>query len=390
MRKVLSTIQYFFRSGDMMLLFLCLLASGFGVIMIASATAYQNDSNMILVQIVAIFLGIILFFLFSMLDIEVLSERREVLFVFNFLFISMLFTPMAVDVNGNKSWLDIPLLPFNLQPSEICKITFIMIIAKTMDAYRNNISKFSTILRLGFHLAFIVGLLLVASGDAGSALMYILIFFVMLWTGGVHWVYFLVGIGALAVIVPIVWNLKIGDWTPIADYQRNRIMMIFDSSIDPYGSGIRWHTKNSLLTLTNGSITGQGLFNGIRTQTGALSQQHTDFIFSVVGEELGIIGCILVLLILFLIIFHCIRVGIRSGSYMNRQICIGIGSMLIWQVIINVGMCIGVTPVIGLTLPFFSYGGSSIVSTFASMGIISSIYMHPNADLEQRYIRPPY
>ncbi len=390
MRKVFLQIQSFLRSGDMLLLFFCLLASGFGVIMIASATSYQNGSNMIVVQLVAILIGIILFFLFSMFDITVISERREVLFVFNFLFISLLFTPLAVDVNGNKSWLDIPLLPFNLQPSEICKITFIMIIAKTMDSYRNSISKISTVLRLGFHLIFIVGLLMVASEDAGSALMYVLIFLVMLWTGGVHWIYFLAGFGAIAIAAPIAWNLKIGDWTLIDKYQKDRIQMIFDSSIDPYGSEIRWHTKNSLLTLTNGGVTGQGLFSGVRTQAGALSQQHTDFIFSVIGEELGIVGCIMVLVVLFLVIFHCLRVGLRCGSYMNRQICIGISAMLIWQVIINVGMCIGVTPVIGLTLPFFSYGGSSIVSTFAAMGIVSSIYMHPNADLESRYIRPPY
>lgn len=390
MRKVFSTIQYFFRNGDSMLLFLCLAASGFGLIMIASASQWQNDGGRILVQLVAIFLGIILFVLFSLLDISVIAERREVLFVFNLILIGLLFTPLAEEVSGNKSWLNLPIIPFNLQPAEICKITFIMIIAKTMDAYRNSLSKFTTVLRLGFHLCFVVGLLMVASGDAGSALMYILIFVVMLWTGGVHWSYFLGGAGLVAIFAPIAWNLKIGEWKLVEDYQRNRILMIFDNTIDPYGSGIRWHTKNSLLTLANGGITGQGLFNGLRTQTGALSQQHTDFIFSVVGEELGIIGCMLVLLILFLIIFHCFKVGNKSGSYMNRQICIGIGSMLIWQVIINVGMCTGLTPVIGLTLPFFSYGGSSIVSTFAAMGIIAGIYMHPNSDSELRYIRPPF
>ena len=146
----------------------------------------------------------------------------------------------------------------------------------------------------------------------------------------------------------------------------------------------------SLLTLTGGGVTGQGLFSGTRTQAGALSQQHTDFIFSVIGEELGIVGCTFVLLLLAVIVARCIYVGVKSGSYMNRQVCIGMAGMLIWQIIINVGMCVGLTPVIGLTLPFISYGGSSILTMFAAMGIVSGIHMRPAPDASAHYIRPPY
>ena len=197
-------------------------------------------------------------------------------------------------------------------------------------------------------------------------------------------------IGAVIIVAPIAFELEIGGRALFDDYQKNRILMLFDETIDPAGEGVRWHTNNSLLTLTNGGVTGMGLFNGARTKIGALSQQHTDFIFSVIGEELGIVGCVFIILLLLAIVARCIFVGVKAGSYMNRQICIGIAGMMIWQIFINVGMCIGLTPVIGLTLPFVSYGGSSLLTMFADMGIISGIHMRPAPDTGAHYIRPAY
>lgn len=385
MRKLLRALQYFFMRADMLLLFLCLAATAFGTVMIASATHYMNTNRLIFIQIAAALIGVLLYAFFTMIDIDILAERREVLFIFNALFVALLFTPLGTEVAGNRSWIHIPGIPFNIQPPEICKITFIILLAKTMSIHQRTISKPSTVLRLGFHLIFLFGLIAVASRDIGSALMYVLIFLVMLWAGGVSWIWFVLGLGVVAVAAPFVWNSKL-----VQGYQRDRVMMIFDPTIDPAGEGVRWHTKNSLLTLTGGGVTGQGLFNGTRTQVGALSQQHTDFIFSVIGEELGIVGCTFVLLLLLAIIIRCVYVGIKSGNYMNRQICIGIAAMLMWQIIINVGMCLGLTPVIGLTLPFISYGGSSIITMYAAMGIVSGIYMRPAPDSSAHYVRPPY
>jgi rod shape determining protein RodA len=117
---------------------------------------------------------------------------------------------------------------------------------------------------------------------------------------------------------------------------------------------------------------------GTQSQSSNLPFKHTDFIFSVAGEELGMIGCAVIIFLLVAIIIRCIYVGVKSKSYMNMLICTGIASMLIFQTFENIGMCIGITPVIGITLPFFSYGGSSIVTTFASLGIVSGIRMRPN------------
>lgn len=170
--------------------------------------------------------------------------------------------------------------------------------------------------------------------------------------------------------------------------QYNRIMMIFDPSIDPTGQGVRWQTKLSLQAITNGGLSGQGLYNGTMVRSSSIPAQHTDFIFSAIAEELGILGCVTVLLLLTAIVVRCLYVGVKSGNYMNRIICVGIASMLLFQILINVGMCLGVLPVIGLTLPFVSYGGTSVFTMFMAMGIVSGIHMRPAPDANARYIRP--
>jgi len=190
--------------------------------------------------------------------------------------------------------------------------------------------------------------------------------------------------GGLAVLLPFIY-------TYIMDpYQQLRIQVLFDPELDPLGTSARYHTMRSLRSLTGGGMTGQGLFNGNRTQTPeALYAQHTDYIFSAIGEELGFLGCLLVLVLLVLIIARCIWVGNRSQDYMRRVICYGAASALIFQMIVNVGMCIGVMPVIGLTLPFVSYGGSSLVSLYAMLGLVSGVYARPAPASHERYIRAP-
>ena len=172
-------------------------------------------------------------------------------------------------------------------------------------------------------------------------------------------------------------------------HQKNRILVLFDPSIDPQGLSVRYHSKLSLQSLTGGGMTGQSLFGGNRTQIGALPSQHTDFIFSAIGEELGYIGCALVLLMLFALVARCIWVGSRSNDYMRRMICFGAAAALMFQIIVNVGMCMGVLPVIGLTLPLISYGGSSVVTIYAMLGLVSGVHARPAPRSHERYIRPP-
>ena len=319
----------------------------------------------------------------SALDVDFLVEYRTGMVIFN-LFLIALLIPFGITVGGNKSWLHFPFLPVNIQSAEVCKMTFILIMASVMGSHQNRPSAVSSVFHLGFHLLLFIVPNLLISGDMGVSLIFVFIFIGMAFAGGVNLLWFLLGFGLLGAATPILW-------TRLGEYQRNRILILFDPTVDPTGIGPRYHTRLSLESLTGGGLLGQGLFNGTRTQTPeALPAQHTDFIFSAIGEELGYAGCAVVLLMLFLIIARCIQVGMRSQDYMRRLVCFGAASALIFQVVINVGMCIGVMPVIGLTLPFISYGGSSIVTLYAMLGLVSGVHERPAAASHERYIRAPY
>ena len=368
----------------MVLLLLCLVTSALGIVCIASATSaakFEGNSRYIILQIVATLMGVFIFAVMSSIDLETMSEYRNVLVAFNVCLLLML-VPFGTDNNsGNRSWLDIPGLPFMIQPAEICKITYIVIMASVMKSHQNRISHPVSVMHMVMHLGILVGLNMILSKDAGVSLIFVFIFIGMAFAGGVSLIWFGLAIGGIAVAFPILWQF-------LGTYQRNRILILFDSSIDPLGINEGYHYKINLLSLTGGGLTGQGLFNGTRTQGGNLFAQHTDYIFSSIGEELGFLGCILVLCMELAIIFRIIYVGTKSPDYLRRLICFGAASALIFQVSSNVGMCIGLTPVIGLTLPFVSYGGSSTVSLYAMLGLVSGVHARPAAPSHERYIRP--
>lgn len=382
MQFAFRAIRDFIKKADMVLLLLCTVASVFGIVIISSATNYLGSTRYVLIQVLALILGIAFFVLFTLIDIDIIAERRELLLIFCVIFICMLKVFGVEGTTGNRSWLHFSFLPFNLQPGEICKVLYIIIIAKTMSVKQNHLSSPLNMAKLGGITLLLFGLIIVVSYDDGVALNYLLIFVIMAFVGGVNIGWFLAALGVITLVSPLIWTKFLDT------YQRDRILVLFDSSVDPDAHGVRWQMNRSLRMLQNGGIAGQGLFRGNMVQAGLTPAQHTDFIFSSTGEELGMLGCILVLLLLAAIIIRCVHVGIKSENYMNRLICIGIAGMLLAQISVNVGMCLGIFPVVGLTLPFFSYGGSSIVTMFSAMGIVSGIYMRPAPDSNARYIRP--
>ena len=382
MKQFFSELKNFPKKCDWVLLLLCLITSGFGLICMVSATQadkFGGSMRYILVQSAGIVLGLIMFAIISSIDVEVMSEHRNVLVLFN-IFLLLLLIPFGTDNDtGNRSWIETPIV--NIQPAELCKITYIVIMASVMNSNKNRISSIPAVIQMVFHLGIIVGLNMVISSDAGVSLIFVFIFIGMAFAGGVSLLWFGLALGGIAAAFPILWQF-------LGQYQRNRILILFDESIDPQGINERYHYTINLRSLTGGGLTGQGLFNGNRTQAGALFAQHTDYIFSSIGEELGFFGCVAIMLLEFAIIGRCIYVGIRTPDYMRRLICYGAASALIFQVVINIGMCIGMMPVIGLTLPFISYGGSSIVTIFAMLGLVSGSYARPQALSHERYIQP--
>ena len=369
------------RKGDWVLLLLCAVTTAFGCLIVASATNYLDSFRYVGMQIVGALIGILLYTLISTVDVDFFLERRIWLMVFNIFFLALLI-PFGVNIGGNKSWVQLPFLPFNIQVAEICKITYILIMASVMNTHKEKISSAKSILHIGFHLLLLVGMNMGLSSDLGVSLIFVFIFVAMAYTGGVNLLWFSAGIGGIALAFPVLWPL-------LSDHQRLRIEVLFNPQLDANGTGVLWQTSLSLRTLTGGGLLGQGLFNGHRTQNAAFTGQHTDWILSVIGEELGYVGCLLVLLLLSAIIGRCIWVGLRSQEYSRRLICFGAAAALIFQTLINIGMCTGVGPVIGLTLPFISYGATSIVSLYAMLGLVSGVYARPAAVSHERYIRPP-
>ena len=385
MHRFIEELKDFSKKADWVLLILCLVTAGFGLIVIASATnapKFEGNARYIIIQLVAIGLGVLMFALVSSIDVDVISEHRMAMLVFNTVLL-LLLIPFGTDNDtGNRSWLDFPLIPVNIQPAEICKITYILIMASVMASHQNNISGIPSVMHMVLHLGLLVGLNMAMSRDAGVSLIFVFIFIGMAFGGGVSLWWFALAIGAIAAAIPVVWPL-------LGEYQQERILVLIDPTFDAQGIGARYHSKINLQSLTGGGLTGQGLFNGNRTQGGNLFAQHTDYIFSSIGEELGFFGCVIVMLLELAIIARCVYVGVRCQDYMRRQICYGAASALMFQVMINVGMCIGVMPVIGLTLPLISYGGSSVVTIFAMLGLVSGAYDRPQSLSHERYVQPP-
>ena len=383
MHGYLDELKDFPKKGDMFLLVLCLIVAGFGCVCIASATSaekFGSNFRYIAIQLVSIGLGVMMYALVSSIDLDFLSEHRMLMVIFNCFLLLMLWSPLGTDNHtGNRSWINLKII--SVQPAEICKITYIIIMASVMSSHQNRISHLVSIIHMCFHLLLLVGLNMVVSGDAGVSLIFVFIFIGMAFAGGVSIWWFALAIGLIAVAFPVLWQF-------LGDYQKNRILILFDPTIDPNGINERYHSKINLQSLTGGGLTGQGLFNGNRTQGGNLFAQHTDYIFSSMGEELGFVGCLVIMILEMLIIGRCIYVGMHCQDYMRRLVCYGAASALMFQVMINVGMCIGVMPVIGLTLPLISYGGSSVVTIFAMLGLVSGAHARPQSLSHERYVQP--
>ena len=382
MKKFANRLLEIFKKGDMILLALCVASSVFGIVMIYAATYTEGNTRMIIIQTASLCAGILVHLGMTALDIDILAGQRTLLFLFNSIFIAMLLVWGIEGSTGNRSWLHFSFLPFNIQPAEVCKITYIIILAKTMSVHRNHVSSLRCVPVLTGHMLFIVAEIVFISKDMGVALIFVFIFLIMAYAGGVSGWWFLGGGAAFAAVSPYLWKHI------MRPDQKKRILALIDPTIDPTGEGVLWQTNKNLEALRNGGLSGQGLFHGDLTNSAALPARHTDSIFCSIGEQLGLIGCLAVLLLLLAIVARCIYVGMKSPDYMNRLICVGIASMFLFQILINVGVCLGLFPVIGLALPFFSYGGSSLMTSFLAVGIVSGIKMRPAPDITVHYIRP--
>ena len=315
--------------------------------------------------------GILLTFIMANLDYHVILDRLWLpllLFSAGILGITLVAgdTGAAMETAG-KSWLTIPVVGIAIQPSEFVKITFICTFAKHLHSVQATINKPRTLLGLCLHALLIVGLIL-ASGDLGVALVYMALVLVMLFGAGLHWGYFAGVGGAVAVAFPFLWDL-------LASYQQDRIVVGFNPSLDPKDKG--WQPLLSKQCIENGGLFGVGWHSGGDYEE--LTASHTDFILATVCEKFGFIGGMLVMVTLAVLIMRVLWIGRQSCHDYGMLISVGVAGVLIAQTLENVGMCLAVLPVVGITLPFLSCGGSSVLATYILVGMVHSVKSHKPA-----------
>ena len=372
LNRLKAILAGFVQQADLVLLGLCCASTVYGIVLIFSATRYLGSTRHVVVQTAAMLLGIAVYIAVSMVDLEILMKKWKWILAFNVGFILMLLTPFSKSVYGNRAWLKFPFLPVNIGPAEVVKITFVLLLAKQLEwlqvEKRDLRSAKSAFLTAG-HAFGICGLYYLVSSDMGNGLVFLFIFICMAFVAGFPAKWFILLFSAGGAATAATWILDI-----MPTHMQDRFTVLFDHSYQPQEAG--WQQTRSLLTIGSGGVFGQGYLNGTQTQSGysaSLPARHTDFVFSVAAEELGMFGCIAIMVLLVLIIVRVLLVARRAQSPFHCYVCVGMAAMLIFQSLINIGMCLFVMPVIGITLPFFSYGGSSIVTLYMAMGVVSGI-----------------
>ena len=373
MEIIIKATLKFLREADLVLLVFGIISTIYGVFLISSVTR-NMPGTYISVQIGAFVIGIMLFVLFSYVDIDIIADKSWFLFAFSILFISSLFVWGEGDLVRRRAW--IRLGEISIQPAEIVKVTFIIIMARMIvtNKERKTLNSVVSILQIMAVFGVIFGFVLVVSQDIGTAMVYFAILIIMLFIGGLKLRWFAIGFVILAVASPLIWiNF-------FAEHMQDRILAPFFPDLVPEErlAAVLWQPDLSVRAISSGGFLGQGFGNGHLTQMHpGIFAQHTDFIFSAAGEELGFVGCMLIVILLVTIISRCVYIGVKSNNPLGLLVCTGVAAKLIAQMIENLGMNLGVMPVIGITLPFFSYGGSSLVTCFAALGIVSGIKMRP-------------
>jgi rod shape determining protein RodA len=362
----------FFKRTDKLLLILSMVASAYGMLMVYSATKHSLKAGAVMssdvrTMLIAVILGIVISLALSVVDFEVYT-RFWIWFAalgVLLMIIVMLFGVAPAARSDARTWLNLKI--FYFQPSELVKICFIIVFTALLDRFKDELDKPKTVLIL-MAAAAVPILLVMKSGDDGSALVFILITLVMIFAAGINWKYILGAVALCAAAIPLVW-LK------MSEFQKERFLVIIKPDLYP---DTAYQQDMSISAIGSGGFHGEGLFKGVYTQLGSVPESQNDMIFATIGEELGFVGCIFAVGILIAITARILRNGSRSGSFVGNLLCIGVAAEIAVQTIINVAMCLRLGPVIGITLPFFSAGGSSSLCLYIGLGLVFSVYRSTN------------
>ncbi|MBR0414254.1 MAG: FtsW/RodA/SpoVE family cell cycle protein [Clostridia bacterium] len=369
-----NRIAVAFKQTDLFLLFLCLVASTYGMLLVYSATKNtlvegQLISSEFKSMAVAVPIGIIGAIILSYFNYEYFVKFFWVIGAAGLiLMVITIFFGVAPDARqDSRCWLKIT-DSFYFQPSEVVKLAFVITFAVHLDAVKDSINSIKNVLLLGVHAIVPIGLVII-TGDDGSALVFGLIVLGMLIAAGLHWSYFLVGGLGVAAALPLAWSTGL-----IKDFQKSRFLALIYYDAEEYARDAAYQQNQAINAIGSGKVTGKGLFNGTYVQSAAIPEAKNDMILSVSGEELGFLGAIAVIGIIAIIVIKIMYNSKTAKDGHGYFIDMGIASMIIGQTLINVGMCLRLLPVIGITLPFFSAGGSSNLAVYLAIGVVMSVY----------------
>ncbi len=365
----LSLKEKLFNLSFSYIMFICILAAT-GIVVLYSA-ANGNWSPWALNQLLRFIMGFGVMMLLAMTDLKILMK---VAYPFYFIVLILL---IYVEVKGSigmgaQRWIDLKF--FKLQPSELMKIALVLVLAKYFHSSSLQSIESMRGLMVPIMLTMFPAFLVMTQPDLGTALMLIMsagaIFFVV---GVQIWKFVAVGITGL-VLVPFAWHF-------LHDYQKNRVLTFLDPERDPLGAG--YHIIQSKIALGSGGVFGKGFLKGTQSHLNFLPEKHTDFIFTMLSEEFGMVGAVFVVIINILIIAYSFAFALRSTSYFGKLLAIGLATNFFLYVFINMAMVLGLIPVVGIPLALISYGGTVILSVMASFGIILSVCINRNVNLSK-------
>ena len=372
MAKIIKGLTKFFTKSDVILWLLAIAASVYSLMLINSMQR-ASDYSYMTPQILALTLGYIAAVIIMLIDYKSISRMWIPLMILSLLLLAIVFV-FGRNVSGtdDTAWITLP-GGISFQPSELVKIFFIITFSKHLQLLKDNdmLHCLVGVITLLIHMAIPVAMIHM-QGDDGTVLIFLFMFLIMSFVGGVQLRYFLIMLLLLAAGIPIFWNYFLND------EHKSRFTAIFDidgNAMKTYG----WQQYQGKVSVASGGLNGSGLGNGARVASGIVPEQENDFIFTVAGEELGFIGCLLLLFILLAICVKIILDAMSARDYLGKMICIGVFSMIGVQTVINVGMVLGLLPVVGITLPFFSSGGTSLLSVLIGIGLVQSVFYHKDA-----------
>lgn len=367
--NIFSGIRNFFKKTDVLYWLLTLTASVYGCILIASQQR-GGEVNFLRTQIVAVIIGYIAAIIIANIDYKFIAKCWWIIAgIALALTAAVFFIGIQIVGTDDVGWIRLP-GGITFQPSELTKICFIVTFSTHLAALEEHgkLHTFLGVLSLVFHAAVPVALIHM-QGDDGAALVFGCMFLIMCFAAGVQLRYFIAFLICTAAAVPIVWTRMMNS------DQQNRLAVLFsndDEMLQTYG----WQQYQGKVSIASGGILGKGLFEGPRVEREMVPYQENDFIFTVAGEELGFIGCAAILFLFLMLLYKTMINSGKATDLLGKNMCIGFFALLSTQIMINLGMVLGLLPVVGITLPFFSSGGSSAACLYLGVGLIQSVYSH--------------